>query len=108
MAKKREAEIQEQIRRVINESGRAWVYRQNSGVAKMGDRWVRFGIKGCGDLTGLTREGKRLEVEVKRPGCKQTKPQMEFQGTIEEFGGIYLVVSSVDDILERLDLGYLF
>lgn len=103
-----EKEIQEEIKRMINESGQGFVYRQNTGCTKIGNRWVSFGKKGAADLTGLLQGGRRLEVEVKRPKEKQSPEQMEFQSQIETFGGLYLVVHSPEELIDSLGLGYLF
>ena len=39
--------------------------RMNSGAARMGSRYVRFGFKGCPDVLGQLRDGRLLGVEVK-------------------------------------------
>lgn len=44
----------------------AWVERQNSGVARMGGRFVRFGWPGCSDVLGQLKDGRLLAVECKR------------------------------------------
>ena len=48
----------------------AWVERQNSGVARMGGRFVRFGWPGCSDVLGQLRDGRLLAVECKAPKGK--------------------------------------
>ena len=45
----------------------AWVERMNSGAAKIGKRFVRFGWKGCPDVIGQLRDGRLIGVEVKSP-----------------------------------------
>lgn len=109
MAKKPlERHIQNEIKRFINQSGRAYVWRQNTGAHRQGDRWISYGMKGQADLSGMLKDGRRLEVEVKRPGCKQTDCQKKFQALVEEFGGVYLVAESVEEVARKLELGYLF
>ena len=43
----------------------AWCERMNSGAARMGARFVRFGFKGCPDVLGQLKDGRLLGVEVK-------------------------------------------
>lgn len=43
----------------------AWCERMNSGAARIGARFVRFGFKGCPDVLGQLRDGRLLGVEVK-------------------------------------------
>ncbi len=46
----------------------AWVERQNTGATKVGERFIRFGWRGCSDLIGMLKDGRLLAVEVKAPG----------------------------------------
>lgn len=77
-------------------------YRQNTGAITLGDgnsrRFVRFGTRGAADITGI-KEGRRIEIEVKAPGRKQTKDQKEYQKKIEANGGLYVLAYSVDDVM---------
>ena len=43
----------------------AWCERMNSGAAKVGDRFIRFGWPGCPDVLGQLKDGRLLGVEVK-------------------------------------------
>jgi len=57
-------------------------------------RVVRFGAKGAADLTGGLACGVRLELEVKRPGGKQSPDQVLFQRVMNNLGCLYAVVDS--------------
>ena len=74
------------------------VWRQNTGAMQVGDRFVRFGINGAADITGVLACGMRLELEVKRPGGKQSKDQRRFQGVMDAMGALYAVVDSVESV----------
>lgn len=76
------------------------LWRQNTGAFKVpeSNRFIRFGVNGQADITGLTPEGRRVEIEVKRPGGKQSPAQKEFEAMIKANGGIYVLVNSVDDL----------
>lgn len=84
----------------------AW--RQNTGAMKgryKGKRWfVRFGISGQADISGIVKPGgKRIEIEVKQPGKNQTMAQLVFMDRIRKSGGIYLLVHSVEELQAGLD-----
>lgn len=40
-----------------------WCERMNSGAAKIGNRFIRFGFAGCPDVLGQLRDGRMLGVE---------------------------------------------
>lgn len=87
-----------------NNTGAHGGVRQNkAGEAK---RWfVRYGKVGQADITGLFKPwGTRLEIEVKTPGNGATEKQLAFGDSIREAGGIYMVVRSVEEVREKLDL----
>jgi hypothetical protein len=71
------------------------VWRQNTGARGR----LRWGTPGCGDITGILKDGRRLEIECKVPGEKQSGAQKAFQVIIEQYGGEYLVASSLDDVI---------
>lgn len=73
----------------------------------MGDRFVAFGLPGSADLTGILPDGKRLEIEVKRPLGLLTLAQKNFGDMIEKFGGVYIVAHSASEVEKKLEaLGY--
>lgn len=100
-----ETDIQRTILAHYAKHPRVTLWRNNTGVAKTGGRFVRFGKVGSGDLTGLMDDGTRIEVEIKTPDGKhpQSAAQKEFQRTIEHFGGIYILATSLEDVTSVLD-----
>jgi len=78
------------------------LWRANVGVAHVGRRMVRFGIRGQADLTGILPDGRRLEVEVKSATGRQTAEQKAFQDMIERFHGVYILARSVEDVRRKL------
>ena len=84
------------------------LWRANAGAAEYEDpktgqtRMVRFGTPGQADLSGLLNDGTRLEIEVKAPGRMQSIQQRNFQNMINDFGGIYILAYSVDDVYRIL------
>jgi hypothetical protein len=78
------------------------LWRNNTGVARIGRRVVRFGVPGQADLTGILPDGRRLEIEVKSADGRQTEEQRNYQSMIERFGGVYVLARSVDDVTSAL------
>ena len=113
-----ENDIQKQIMDAAANLDGVTLYRNNTGAAKMGKRWVKFGLcKGSSDLIGWTEVeispdmvGETVAVftaiEVKKPGGKTTYEQIEFGDSVIRAGGKFGVAESVDealDIVEGLD-----
>jgi hypothetical protein len=81
------------------------VWRNNTGALRdHAGRMVSFGLKGSADITGIIGpNGKRLEIECKTAKGKQTAEQSLFQAMIEKEGGVYLLVRSADEAIEKLE-----
>lgn len=82
------------------------VWRNNTGVARYANRngtnrFVRFGHTGSADITGVCY-GRRLDIEIKQEGKKQTEKQHEYENMIKYNGGIYFVATSLDDAMSKL------
>jgi hypothetical protein len=85
------------------------IWRANTGVgwfkdgqpARKTDKGaypVKFGTPGQADITGLVLPiGRRLEIECKAK-TKQSDDQRSYQRMIENFGGLYVLAHSVDDV----------
>lgn len=83
----------------------AW--RQNTG-AMSGEHkgkkyFIKFGIPGAADITGIMPDGRRLEIETKREGCYQTDDQKAFEAMIRSNGGVYILAHSLDEFLAALE-----
>lgn len=78
------------------------VHRNNSGALKDATgRWVRFGLKGSGDIVGCSPTGRYLEFECKAGKGEMSEHQIERQKLIMSTGGIYLIVRDSIDTLEK-------
>lgn len=77
------------------------LWRSNSGTARSpaGDRFVRFGVPGQGDLSGILAGGRRLEIEVKSAIGRQSAQQQNFMEMVRRYGGLYVLARSVDEAL---------
>lgn len=100
---KQESTIQKEILLEFGARQDMRIWRQNTGALKIDDRFIRFGVPGQADITGLLiPSGRRIEIEVKDAKGSQRKAQKKFQAMIEKSGGIYILARSVDDVYEKL------
>lgn len=78
---------------------RICVWRNNTGGFKNKQgHFYTFGLKGSGDILGLTKEGRFISIEVKVPGRKPTPNQVQFMETVNANRGLAFVATSVEDV----------
>lgn len=83
----------------------AWCERMNSGAARIGARFVRFGFKGCPDVLGQLRDGRLLGVEVKGPTGRLRPEQAIFLERINGAGGLAFIARNCKDVFTALAQG---
>lgn len=81
----------------------AWCERMNSGAARMGGRFVRFGWPGCPDVLGQLQDGRLLGVEVKSPTGKLRPEQTVFLERIRSAGGVAFMARDLRAVWRELD-----
>lgn len=81
----------------------AWCYRMNSGAARIGKRFVRFGWPGCPDVLGQLKDGRLLGVEVKASKGRLRPEQSIFLERIRCAGGVAFVARNCRDVMQNLD-----
>lgn len=59
----------------------------------------KFSINGIPDII-VVKGGKFIGLEVKRPKGKQSIDQIDFQMKLQDAGGEYHVVTSIDDVVK--------
>lgn len=79
-----------------------WCERMNSGAARVGGRFIRFGFIGCPDVLGMLRDGRLLGVEVKAPKGKLRPEQAVFLERIRAGGGVSFVARDLRDVHREL------
>lgn len=79
-----------------------WCERMNSGAARVGNRFIRFGFKGCPDVLGQLRDGRLLGVEVKGPAGKLRPEQSVFLERVRGAGGVAFVARDLRDVMREL------
>jgi len=77
-------------------------FRNNTGVARIGGRWVRFGVPGSPDIIGVLPGGRFLGIEVKTATGKEADHQRDFRERIELSGGVAIVVHSIEEALAKI------
>jgi hypothetical protein len=81
------------------------VWKNATGVAKIDDRVIKFGLKGSADILGiLAPSGRFLAIECKVGRDTQSPYQKNFQLMIETMGGLYILARSVSDVKTALPL----
>lgn len=87
----------------------ARVWRNNVGAGiRAGDdgqqHFMRFGLKGSADISGILLYGQRLEIECKSKTGSYTKDQKAFRAMIERYGGCFIDATdgklTVDEIVQ--------
>ena len=81
----------------------AWAERMNSGAAKVGGRFIRFGWPGCPDVLGQLKDGRLLGVEVKAQAGRLRPEQAVFLERIRCAGGVAFVARDLRDVLRELN-----
>lgn len=81
-----------------------YCYRNNTGAAKIGKRFIRYGFPGSSDIIGILPDGRFLAVECKREkGGRLSDLQKEFLSAIEKNNGVPIVARSVQELQEELE-----
>lgn len=79
-----------------------WCERMNSGAARVGNRFIRFGFAGCPDVLGQLTDGRLLGVEVKSPTGKLRPEQSVFLERVRGAGGVAFMARDLRDVLREL------
>lgn len=99
-ARVRENEIMGQVREYLTLRG-YWFWRNNSGVARDGGRFIRYGVPGMPDYTVVLGTGETVWVEVKRPvGGQVSLDQTAWMLKAQQHGQRYVLCKDVQDLLD--------
>ena len=81
---------------------RVFHWRANTGAAKVGKRFIRFGVPGVPDICCIQR-GVFIGIEVKAPDGKLSLVQAMFAEEVKLAGGLYRVCRSIEDVDAALE-----
>lgn len=94
-----EAQLQQRLMLAFGTHASVRLFRQNSAQIAVRDRRgeidrvVHAGpAKGCGDLTGITCDGRRVEVEVKAARGRMRPEQEAWGRFVRAWRGVHVVV----------------
>ena len=96
------AALHEVLLALRNHPSVCWVERMNSGAVKVGNRFIRFGFKGCPDVLGMLRDGRMLGVEVKSKTGRLSPEQAIFLEQINSNGGVGFLARNCMDVIREL------
>lgn len=96
-----EHDIQSLILIYITSLPHTFAFRMNTGKARMGGRFVTFGIPGQPDIFAII-QGRFVGIEVKTAVGRQSKDQKNWQRNCERAGGLYILARSVEDVRTAL------
>lgn len=98
---RRETLVQSEILSWLEVQPGCFAWRNNTGVAQYGRRYVRFGgVVGAPDIMCMFR-GHFFGIECKAPK-KGPKPHQKRWGfLLEAAGGIYIVARSFDEFMSK-------
>ena len=97
------AALAEVLKVLRNHPAVAWCERQNSGAAKVGNRFIRFGWCGCSDLLGQLKDGRFLACEVKAKNGRLRPEQSLFLERVRRAGGVAIVARNALDVIKELE-----
>jgi hypothetical protein len=102
--RKLEADAQVEVLKALHaHPAVAWCERMNSGAARVGKRFIKFGFPGCPDVLGQLRDGRLMAVEVKAPKGKLRPEQKIVLERIREAGGLAFVARNCLDVFHELN-----
>lgn len=110
MRNESEALIQQQIFIYINNNYRHLICHSVPNGSSTGDpriisQMTQLGmVKGIADLIIWLPKGKAIMVEVKNSTGSQSTDQIKIQQKLENLGGIYILVRSLDDFKQKISL----
>jgi len=96
------AALCEVLKVLRNHPAVAWAERQNSGAMKVGQRFVRFGWRGCSDVLGQLKDGRLLACEVKATAGRLRPEQAVFLERVRQYGGTAFVARNANDVMAAL------
>lgn len=67
-------------------------------MAYIGGRYQSAGVDGQADLSGIYKDGRRLEVEIKTETGKLSEKQNNFKNVIDVFNGIYIIIRNASEL----------
>src|SRR4051812_42536707 len=74
------------------------LWKNATGAVKVGERFLRFGMKGSPDILGIGDGGVFLGIEVKTGNARQSPEQKLFEAMVFRRRGVYILARSIKDV----------
>lgn len=74
------------------------LWKNATGAVKIGDRFLRFGMKGSPDIIGIGNGGIFVGIEVKTGNARQSPEQKLFEAMVSRRRGVYVLARSIKDV----------
>lgn len=91
---------------VVNRTGEAFVWRNQSGIVRVKGGFMHLAPSGSPDVVGWTRDGRFVGFEVKVPNARTEKGraerQAEWRARIIAAGGVAAQVTGAMDAIRAL------
>jgi hypothetical protein len=104
-----EASVMESVKKLLKARG-ILAFRRNVGRWRNpSGRWVEFGMKGEADFLAILKIGSTLEpvfIECKSDRGTMSPEQTEFKHMVEDYGCVYLLVRSADELEHWLNTNH--
>lgn len=85
----------------MHERVRLW--RVNTGAVRIGNRFVRFGLKGQSDIQGVVGpHGLSIFIECKTVRGRLRPEQEAFGRMVQSMGALFVVARCIEDVDEAL------
>ena len=98
-----EGEMQAIILDYMTARERFRVWRNNTGVARTGGRYIRYGQAGLADIIGYeVGTGRHIEIEVKAGHGRRTAEQVKRIADSEAAGCVAFFAGSKDELNDNL------
>ncbi len=78
------------------------LWKNATGAVKIGERFLRFGMRGSPDIIGIAEDGRFVGIEVKTGGARQTPEQKLFQAMVFRRRGVYILAHCLKDVEDGL------
>lgn len=84
---------------------KVFCWKQNNvGIRKPDGGFIPASTVGVPDILGIVKGGKFLGIEVKRSGGKPSPAQTDFLENIKRNGGIAIVATSLEEVINAFEI----
>lgn len=79
------------------------LWRVNTGAARIGSRFIRFGLRGQADIQGVIAGGRALFIECKTNTGRLRPEQVAFGKMVTSMGALFIVARCIEDVDREIE-----